>query len=192
MPRVLYIHGANSTPLSFNFIKAKLPHHHGYDVAYDANDHLEDLIELAEANLVEPSHIISHSLGGIIGVALSQRCPGKVLSVSTLATPFGGSEAATRASVLLPFSTFLKNIHVMNPTLREIIQKGSKVPTMNIITTHGSNAFESRPNDGVVTIDSQREFKGTLRHEIGLNHFEVLQSPIVVKLIEGFVWTNDQ
>jgi pimeloyl-ACP methyl ester carboxylesterase len=188
MPRILYIHGANSSPLSFNFIKAKLPEHLGYDVAYDANDHLEDLIELAENHLVDPSHIVAHSLGGIIAVALSHRYPDRVLSVSTLSTPFGGSEAATRASVLFPFNTFLKNIHVLNPTLREIIQTGPKVPTMNVITSSGGTAFEPRPNDGVVTIESQEAFKGHFQYKIDLNHFEVLQSPVVVKLIEGHVW----
>jgi pimeloyl-ACP methyl ester carboxylesterase len=191
MPRILYIHGANSSPLSFNYIKTKLPEHLGYDVAYNANDPLEDLIWMAENNLVEPSHIVSHSLGGIIAVALSQRCPDKVLSVSTLATPFGGSEAATRASVLFPFNTFLKNIHVMNPTLREIILKGPTAPTMNIITTSGGTAFEPRPNDGVVTIESQEAFKGNIQYKIDLNHFEVLQSPGVVKIIEGHVWLHD-
>ena len=132
MTRILYIHGANASPLSFNYIKSKLPKHYAFDVTYDAHDPLDDLIELAENHLVEPSHIIAHSLGGIIAVALSQRVSDKVLSVSTLATPFGGSEAATTASILLPFNTFLKNINVRNPTLREIIHTGPKVPTMVI------------------------------------------------------------
>lgn len=96
-----------------------------------------------------------------------------------------------RASILMPFDTFLKNINVRNPTVRQIIHAGPLVPTMNIITTAGSNAFESRPNDGVVTIDSQRAFTGTLQDELPLNHFEVLLSPMVVKFVESFVWTNN-
>lgn len=191
MTRILYIHGANATPQSFNYIKTQLPRHDVVDVTYSAHDPLEDLIDHAAVSFAEPTHIVAHSLGGIIAVALSQRFTSKVLSVSTLATPFGGSEAATRASILLPFDTFLKNIHVMNPTLREIIHTGPAVPTMNVITTAGSNAFETRPNDGVVTIDSQVAFTGNIQYKVNLNHFEVLLSPATVKLIEGHVWLHD-
>jgi pimeloyl-ACP methyl ester carboxylesterase len=192
MPHILYIHGANATPQSFNFIKAQLPKHKSTDVVYNAHDPLDDLIEIAEANMDGPTHIVGHSLGGIIAVALSQRVPDKVLSVSTLATPFGGSEAATRASILMPFDTFLRNINTRNPTLREIIQIGPRVPTMNVITTAGNNAFESRPNDGVVTIDSQVAFTGNIQYKVNLNHFEVLLAPATVNLIEGHVWLHDK
>jgi triacylglycerol esterase/lipase EstA (alpha/beta hydrolase family) len=191
MERILYIHGANATPDSFNYIKSKLPTHRVSYITYDANDPLESLIELAANAIVEPSHIVAHSLGGVIAVAVSQRYSDKVLSVTTMATPFGGSEAATRASVLLPFSTFLKNIHTHNPTLREIIQIGYTVPTTNIVTTAGSNMFEHRPNDGVVTLDSQRAFNPTRRYEVDTNHFEVLLCPHVIQLIEERVWPKD-
>lgn len=191
MERILYIHGANATPGSFNYIRSKLPQHRECAITYDAGDPLETLIDMAGSMIVEPCHIVAHSLGGVIAVAVSQRNPDKVLSVTTLATPFGGSEAATRASVLLPFNTFLKNIHTHNPTLREIINVGPVVPTTTIIATAGSNMFESRPNDGVVTLDSQRAFEGTRQHEVSLNHFEVLLSPYVVKLIGEQVWPQE-
>lgn len=188
----LFIHGANATPHSFNYLKTCMQLEGDVtDITYDAGDRLSTLIDYVCSMIVQPTHIIAHSLGGVLAVAASQRHPELIKSVTTMATPFGGSEAATRASVLLPFNTFLKNIHIMNPTLREIINEGPCVPTFTIVTTAGSNAFEMRPNDGVVTIDSQRAFVGTQTLDAPLNHFEVLLSPTVAHEIKQFVCSND-
>lgn len=193
---IVYIHGANATPHSFNFIKTRLPTHGVTNIRYDAHDPLDEIIAQAEATILsdvkEPYHIVAHSLGGIVAVALSQRGNNRhmIKSISTLSTPFGGSEAATAASVLMPFNTFIKNINTHNPTLREIIAIGAVVPTMNIITTAGGTMFERRPNDGVVTILSQVAFDGTYMVQVDLNHFEVLLSPTVTDYIERFALSN--
>ncbi len=191
---IVYIHGANASPHSFNYIKERLPRHTSTDVVYDAREPLDEIIDLAEATILsdvdQPYHIVAHSLGGIIAVALSQRSKHMIQSVMTMSTPFGGSEAATAASVLMPFNTFLKNISTRSPTLREIVSTGPVVPTLNIITTAGATMFEHRPNDGVVTIESQQAFIGTSTVQVGLNHFEVLLSPVVVQRIEEFALSN--
>jgi triacylglycerol esterase/lipase EstA (alpha/beta hydrolase family) len=191
MPRILYIHGANATAKSFNHIKSRLPHHIASDFEYSAHVPLEDVINQAADHLDEPTHIVAHSLGGIIAVALSQRYKDKVHTVTTMSTPFGGSEAATRASVFLPFDTFLQNVNIRNPTLNEIIHTGRTVSTMNIVTTAGHNSFELQPNDGVVTIDSQKAFACSMRCFLDVNHFEVLLSQRTVDLIEDHVWLHN-
>ncbi len=197
MTHIVYIHGANATPTSFNFIKSLLPAHNMTDVVYNAHEPLDRIVSQVEATMLsevgEPYHIVAHSLGGIIAVALSQRGNNRhmIKSISTMSTPFGGSEVAAAASVLMPFNTFLRNISTHSPTLREIVSIGPVVPTMNIVTTAGGTVFESRPNDGVVTIASQLEFDGTLVLQVELNHFEVLLSPTVAAQIERFVLSNN-
>lgn len=191
---IVYIHGANATPHSFNFIRQRLSHHSSTDIVYDAHNPLDEIIDDAEATILsavdEPYHLVAHSLGGIVAVALSQRSKHMIKSIATMSTPFGGSEAATAASVLLPFNTFLKNISTRSPTLREIITTGPVVPTLNVITTAGGTMFEHRPNDGVVTVESQLAFVGTSTVEVQLNHFEVLLSPYVAQKLEQFVLSN--
>lgn len=186
-PHIIYIHGANSTPRSFNYIKSQLPEHTSTNVVYNANEPIDDLILAAVKSVDQPGHIIAHSLGGVIGAAISQAYPNSIQSLTTISTPFGGSEAANRFAMLLPFSTFLKNIRPGNPILRGVTRTGQKVPTLTIITTSGHAFFEHRPNDGVVTVESQEAFQSSHRVHVDMNHFEVLQDPTIVDTIRNFM-----
>lgn len=186
-PTIWYIHGANASPVSFNYIKSQLYDHKAVDLIYSARDPIEDTIAIASDQLKNPVHIIAHSLGGVIAVALSQIKPHLVRSVVTLGTPYGGSEIATRASVLMPFDPFIKNISTFNPTLLYVRSKGAVVPTLTIITNNGINSFESAPNDGVVTVSSQMALENpTIQVQMSLNHFESLINPNTVDLIKQF------
>lgn len=190
-PHIIYIHGAHASPVSFNYIKKQLPLHTHTDVAYDANEPLADSITRALMYVDQPSHIIAHSLGGVIAVALSHAYPELVKSVTTLSTPFGGSEVASQAAMFMPFNTFLKNIHVFNPTLQTILRTRQVVPLMNFITTAGGTSLQHKANDGVVTVDSQTAY-GSNHIFVDLNHFEVLLSPEVATQIGHFVLHHEQ
>jgi YD repeat-containing protein len=183
---IIYIHGANATPKSFSFIKSRLDDHTVTELTYDASDHLQDIINAAVKHVDQPSHIVSHSLGGIIGVALSHLHPKKIQTVTTISTPFGGSEAADHMSMLMPFNVFFRNIRTTSPILRSLNKVGPIVPTLNIITTEGQHVLVSKPNDGVVTIESQKEFAG-YHIEFPFNHFEVLMDQGVAETIKGFI-----
>lgn len=185
--KIVYVHGANATPTSFTFIKSKMCEHQAIDFKYDANDPLEDSIESLINVIPDQAAIVSHSLGGILAVAASQHLPAQITSVVTMSTPFGGSEMATRMSWLFPFNTFIHNVNTRNSTLREIARAGIAVPTLKIITTEGQSMFESQPNDGVVTIDSQMALKGGIQIRVPLNHFEVLLDERVAQTINNFI-----
>jgi len=186
-PHIIYIHGANSTPRSFNYIKSQLPDHTFTNIAYDANDPIDELVLAAITSVKQSGHIIAHSLGGVLGAAVSQAHPKLIKSLTTISTPFGGSEAANRFAMLLPFSTFLKNIRPGNPVLRGVVKVGEKVPTLTIITTNGHALFEPNPNDGVVTVESQETFNASRQMRADMNHFEVLQDPTIVAAIKAFM-----
>lgn len=188
MEHIWYIHGANATPTSFTYIRTMLPKHEHTNIIYNANDPIDETIERIAGELQYPVHIIAHSLGGIIAVALSQRKPDLVKSVTTISTPFGGSEAATRLALVLPYNPFIKNIHVYNPTLNSVSRIGAVVPMLRIITTAGQNYFEPKPNDGVVTVDSQEDIQGNITtHYQNLNHFEILMCSDTVIHIRDFI-----
>lgn len=187
MMHIWYIHGANATPASFTYIKSVLPKHKVTDIVYSANDPIDQTLDKLSKQVDGPIHIISHSLGGVLAVRLSQIHPDKVRSVTTMGSPLGGSEMAVRLRMLLPFNVFLKNIVPTNQIIRDLLAGGIVVPTLKMITTAGASPFDTKPSDGVVTVESQRALKGGVEMACHLNHFEVLLDPNVADLIRGFV-----
>lgn len=190
MKHIWYIHGANATPASFTYLKTQFPDHQITDITYDASTPIEITISRLASALESGVDIVAHSLGGVLGVALAQRYPSKVRSVTTMSTPFGGSETASKLRFLLPFNTFISNVHCHNRTLREVAQSDSYVPTLKFITTAGRNPFELQPNDGVVTVRSQEAFRADIAEYVELNHFEVLLDHVVAGKIRKFIFND--
>jgi hypothetical protein len=56
-------------------------------------------------------------------------------------------------------------------------------PWTNIVTIKGQSPFMLAPNDGVVTIDSQKAHKEMELVEVDFNHYEVVLSDVVVDII---------
>jgi hypothetical protein len=60
-----------------------------------------------------------------------------------------------------------------------------KIPWVNIVTTTGSAPWISSPNDGVVTIQSQRSREDIMDLlELECNHYEVVLNDVVINLIK--------
>jgi hypothetical protein len=57
-------------------------------------------------------------------------------------------------------------------------------PWTNIVTVKGQSPFIVEPNDGVVTIASQKHHDDMELVEVDYNHYEVVLSDEVVKLIK--------
>lgn len=185
--KIVYVHGANATPKSFTFIKSTLGKHQAYDFEYDANDPIEGTVNRLVDFIPSGSHVVSHSLGGVISVAASQRIPDKIKSIVSMGSPYGGSEAASRALLFMPFNTFLHNISVHSKLIQTISSSIVNVPLLKIITTAGNYVFETKMNDGVVTVDSQMSLWGGEELIVHLNHFEVLLDQTVANSIKHFI-----
>ena len=188
--KIWYIHGANATPASFTYIKSLLPSHTVIDVVYDASDPLRETVSKLAEMIDDDIHIVSHSLGGIIAVALSQQCPNHVKTVTTMGTPFGGSDTASKLRLLFPFSMFLRNISLGSPVLNTVRKIGVVVPTLTIVTSAGSNPFDTKKGDGVVSVESQLALSGSEVLHVNLNHFEVLLDANVARTISGFIFNT--
>jgi hypothetical protein len=188
---IIYVHGASSTPLTFNYLKQNFPSHNIIEFSYDSNEDVEDhVMELAKIlnSLNGGAYIIAHSLGGVIAMGATY-LSSKPVRMVTISSPFAGSKAATYLKWLYPNYGVFNNVSVTNPLIQEIQKKGTVWPTLNIVTTGGDSPFLKETNDGVVSVSSQLSLKGASRERTyRLNHFEVLLSPLIVKEIKEYIW----
>lgn len=181
----IYIHGATATGQSFNYIRDLL---RGKDLVLEYESEagfFNNLDRLSEevAATSEKLFFVGHSLGGIYSLSLAKRFESRTLGGVTISTPYGGSEIAPFLKYFVPFNRLLKEI---GPTSRPILHAQQITidrPWCNIVTTRGNSPWIAAPNDGVVTVESQRQHEGFDYIEIAINHYEILMDPEVVQII---------
>lgn len=195
MKNILYVHGASSSPISFNYLKQNLPEHKGFDFAYDSNEDIEDIVSKLVEDLIDlPKDLcfVAHSLGGIIATTASYYYEREgdlsEFKLATISSPFSGSKAAVYLKFLFPGYGLFGNVSVTNSVILEVQEKGAKWPTMNIISTGGDSPLLSEANDGVISVASQLSLKNCEQRIHKINHFETLLSPEIVKDIKEFIW----
>lgn len=183
----VYIHGATASAQSFNYIRAAIP---GPDLTleYDSEDgfssNLDQMSEVLANHPEKSLFFIGHSLGGIYSLSLAERFHTRVLGGITVSTPYGGSEIAPFLKYFVPFNRLLKEI---GPTARPILHAQQiliNVPWCNVVTTRGNSPWIASPNDGVVTVESQRQHKNMDFVEMAANHYEILMDPELIKIID--------
>jgi len=181
---LVYIHGASATSESFNYIRSKLGS--GIDINYDSRNgfenNLNDMInQLADVNDIA---FVAHSLGGIYALHIANTIPNQVVGAVTLSTPYGGAEVADYVQYFLPFSRLMRDIGPSSWAMKQANKIKIQHPWTNIVTIAGKSPFMLEANDGVVTISSQRHHEDMELVEIDYNHYEVVLSDEVVKLIK--------
>ena len=181
---LVYIHGANATSESFNYIKSKLGT--GLDINYDSRNGFENNLKDMQLTLQNYKNLVfvAHSLGGIYSLHLANAMPDAVKGAVTLSTPYGGAEVADYAQYFLPFSRLMRDIGPRSWVMKQASKIKIQHPWTNIVTVKGQSAFMHEPNDGVVTIASQRHHADMELVEVDYNHYEVVLSDMVVELIQ--------
>ena len=181
---LVFIHGAGATSDTFNYIKRDIAS--GIDLSYSNDNGFKNNLDLMLEKLktVENIFFIAHSLGGVYALHLAGLIPNQVLGAVTMSTPYGGSEAADYVRLMLPNSKLLQDIGPNSWPIAQVSKIELKHPWCNIVTVKGQNPFMLEPNDGVVSIASQRARRDMELIEIGINHYEVVLSPRVVKIIK--------
>lgn len=181
--QLVYIHGANATGESFNHIRTRLGA--GLDLNYDSRDGFEHNLSTMLQSLakVNECFFIAHSLGGIYALHLSHHLPTHVLGAVTLSTPYGGAEVADYAQYFLPFSRLMRDIGPSSWAMRETAKIKIQHPWCNIVTVQGRSPFLAAPNDGVVSIRSQRHHEDMELIEVNFNHYEVVLAEPVIDII---------
>jgi pimeloyl-ACP methyl ester carboxylesterase len=127
---------------------------------------------------------VAHSLGGIYALHLANAMPNSVKGAVTLSTPYGGAEVADYAQYFLPFSRLMRDIGPSSWVMKQASKIKIQHPWTNIVTVKGQSPFMHEPNDGVVTIASQKHHADMELIEVDYNHYEVVLSDQVVKLIK--------
>jgi len=182
--KLVYIHGANATSESFNYIRSKIGD--GIDVNYDSRNGFENNLKdmLAQLKNIKDIFFVAHSLGGIYALHLANAIPEQVLGAVTISTPYGGAEVADYAQYFLPFSRLMRDIGPSSWAMRQADRINIQHPWTNIVTLKGQSPFIIAPNDGVVTIDSMRHHADMELVEVYYNHYEVVLSDKTVRVIQ--------
>ena len=184
----VYIHGATATAQSFNYMRQ---HIKGQDLTleYDSeNGFYNNLDEMSEKLVkikAQEIFFVGHSLGGIYCLSLAERFPDRVLGGLTISTPYGGSEVAPFLKYFVPFNRLLKEIGPTSKPIVHVQEIDLPVPWCNIVTTRGNSPWIAAPNDGVVTVESQRQHKDFDYIEVAANHYEILMSPEAVEIVSA-------
>lgn len=183
---LVYIHGASATSESFNYIRKHIRGKElliNYDSRNGFEKNLENMKELLGAQ--KDMFFICHSLGGIYALHLTKEYPDQVLGAVTLSTPYGGAEVADVAKYFLPYSRLIKDIGSSSWAMRNARSIAIKQPWLNIVTTEGSAPWIPEPNDGVVTIASQKKRSDIMElYELACNHYEVVLNNKVIEIIK--------
>jgi len=182
--KLVYIHGASATSESFNYIR---DHVGGDDtvVNYDSRNGFENNLADIKKQLGKTKDIffIAHSLGGIYALHLANAIPLQVAGAVTLSTPYGGAAVADVAKYFMPFSKLMRDIGPASWAMTQANNIKIQHPWTNIVTVKGQSPFMVEPNDGVVSIASQKHHGDMELLEIDYNHYEVVLSEKVVVLI---------
>lgn len=184
-PHVVFIHGANATPNSFNYIISQTKIKKYTNLDYKSSNGFYPNLASMIVQLQDkgPLFLISHSLGGIYATHLTKHCT--VVGGVSISTPFGGSKTADFARLFMPANQLFKDIGTRSKPIVEAQETPISVPWVQVVTTAGDSAMHITKNDGVVTHKSMTH-RTDVEHEIfHYTHYEIMTSPEVVKVIEN-------
>lgn len=191
MQKLVFIHGANCSPVIWNYLAPKIKGKKEF-VAYDTAIPFEKNLETIKQDLskFKDAVIIAHSMGGLYAAHILRSVgESNIKAVITISTPFGGSERAAQMSVFFPEYQMLKDIStnsrpviITQETLSNI-----SIPWVQLVSIKGHVPLVDLPNDGVVSIKSQTYIQNIKYIELPYNHFEILLNEDAVSVINEFI-----
>lgn len=185
--KIVYIHGANATGDSFNYIREHINNHKEIIFEYSSNDGFYKNLQTMQGDVEKLKDVffVAHSLGGIYALHLAKLLPETVLGAVTIATPYGGVESADYTKYFLPFSRLLKDIGTGSGPIRTANHFELQHPWTQIVTTKGESPWIAEANDGVVTIASMQHRKDMTQIQLASNHYEVMIKPECVDIVNS-------
>ena len=185
---IVYIHGASATSESFTHIRQYVRdtfEEPDIMLEYKSDNGFDNNLEQMKGKLDGEDRLffISHSLGGIYSLYLADHYKETTHGGISLATPYGGSEEADFARYFLPFNRLMKDVGTMSHIIKDSKYITAPPNWTQVVTTVGQSPWIQEPNDGVVTLKSMRSRTDFEQVEVALNHYEVVISDQVVKII---------
>ena len=181
---VVWIHGANQTGLSFQYLRSITKFRRELMVEYDTEKKFYDNLELLsnEINQVDgPYFIVGHSLGGLYALHLTRYLD--IVGAVSISTPFAGSWTADWARFFIPTYQLFKDVGRRSTPIKDSKNIEINFNWTQIISTKGSVPYHGGANDGVCTIKSMRSRKDMELIEVPYSHFEVMCSDAVADII---------
>lgn len=187
--KIVYIHGLNQSSHSFNYIRDKLPEHDAVALNYSSHQPLRDSMQDVRDKLPKGRFtLVGHSLGGLLAILMAAEHVDRCDKVVTISSPLAGSKAAAGLRWFPGHPKIIEDITPTSPKIELISQLKLHLPTLSIISTAGALPVAREPNDGIVTIESQRALTFGKKIEVKANHFEVLMHEKTVKLLLEFLF----
>lgn len=180
---VVWLHGANQSSLSFQYLREKTQFTKEITINYSSMnrfyDNLADIVDQVQGN--GPHFVIGHSLGGLYALHLTQHV--RVAGGVSISTPFRGSSTADWAKYLVPNYPLFRDIGRKAAPVADGNAIQLDIPWTQIVSTTGSVPYHNGPNDGVVTIASMKHRSDMEYIEVPHTHYEVMTSMTVAEII---------
>jgi pimeloyl-ACP methyl ester carboxylesterase len=184
LPNIVWIHGANQTSDSFNYIRSNLPNWPSTLINYSSMNSFYNNLEniIIETKNKGPLFVIGHSLGGIYALHLTKHC--SVIGGISISTPYRGSSAADWARFVVPGYQLFKDVGRKSRPVVEANNIEITIPWTQIVSVTGNVPYLGSPNDGVVTVASMKHREKDMECiEVPHTHYEVMCSKTVTEII---------
>ena len=181
---VIWIHGANQSGLSFQYLRSLTRFKNELVVEYDTSNKFFDNLEMLSNKINQvrgPYFVIGHSLGGLYALHLTKNVD--IAGAVSISTPFAGSWTADWARFFVPTYQLFREVGRRSIPVKESQDINLKVEWTQIVSTKGNVPYHGGPNDGVCTIKSMKSRKDMELIEVPHTHFEVMCSDLVVEII---------
>lgn len=186
---IAFIHGLNQTHLSFQHLAAQFTDHKVVLIDYNSHQPLNDSIAQVVKALPKNEELIlvGHSLGGVIATLIALNKTLNVKKVVTVSSPLGGSRAAVYARWIVGGIRVFNDITPASPAIVRLESELAPCPVLSLISVSGSFLNSNEPNDGIVTVASQKALPYAKKVEVKANHFEILMHDKTIDTIRKFV-----
>ena len=181
---VIWVHGANQSGLSFQYLRSLTKFKSELVVEYDTSHKFEDNLEMLCNDILKvkgPYFMIGHSLGGLYALHLTKHV--NVAGAVSISTPFAGSWTADWARFFVPTYQLFRDVGRRSIPIKESQNIKLTVDWTQIVSTKGNVPYHGGQNDGVCTIKSMKSRKDMELIEVPHTHFEVMCSDLVVEII---------
>jgi len=181
---VIWIHGANQSGLSFQYLRSLTRFKNELVVDYDTSNKFFNNLEMLSNKIKQvrgPYFIIGHSLGGLYALHLTKYVD--IVGAVSISTPFAGSWTADWARFFVPTYQLFREVGRRSIPIKESQGINLKVEWTQIVSTRGNVPYHGGQNDGVCTIKSMKSRKDMELIEVPHTHFEVMCSDLVAGII---------
>jgi pimeloyl-ACP methyl ester carboxylesterase len=191
MTTTVFIHGAGASSASFNYMQDRCPWDHVVLIEYSIQQTFEHNLSEMQSTVDSvdgPLFFVAHSLGGLFALQLASTRPQRTQGGVTISTPYGGSELASMMRVFSTVPHFFADIDPMGSVIRRGLTTPAPRNWINLVSTAGTSFWSREPNDGVVSLASQRAHPEIATVDMPINHHEILLFEPAIDL----VWSQFQ